>query len=524
MGLALSIELGLRGVRCLVVERHDRIGYAPRAKTTNLRTRELFRRWGIAGALRDASPLGVDYPSNIHFVTRLSGYKLATVENAFYCAPGRHPHYAEHSQWIPQYKVEEVLQAKARTLAPVQLRFNCELVDLAASAGGVEARLRDVVTGAEQTVAADYLVGTDGARSTVRQVIGATMHGRRGLSRNFNIVFRAPGLANAHSHGRGIMYWQVNGDFPGHTGPMDTGDLWFFVPTGVDPERARTDFSDPAIIGRALGIPGHYDILSTDEWQASRLRADYYRRGRVFLAGDACHVHPPYGGYGMNMGIADALDLGWKLGAVIQGWGGAGLLDSYEAERLPVHDFVMDEAETNHAVLGRQLWRPGLEDDTAAGAQLRADVGARISREKIREFHTLGVIKGYHYSGSPLVSGDGSPAPVFDFLNLRPTAHPGAIAPHAWLHDGRSLYDLFGMDFTLLSLGDVDEGEAGRAMADARALGIPLTVAAPREPALPGLYDARLALIRPDQHVAWRGSSWPDNGQAILAKAAGRSG
>ncbi len=518
VGLATAIELGQRGIPCLLVERNDRVGYAPRAKTTNVRTREHFRRWGIARTLRDASPLGVSYPSNIVFCTRLGGHELARVENAMYCAPGRNPLYAEHAQWIPQYTVEEVMRAHAQTLPGVELRFGCALLGIAQDAGGVTARLRDVRSGEESTVRADYLVGADGARSTVREAIGAKLEGSYGLSRNYNVVFRAPGLDQAHRHGPAIMYWQVNPDCPSLVGPMDRGDKWFFMPTGVAPDFRLNPADAPDMIRRATGIDMPYEVLSTDEWVASRFLGDRYRDRRVFLAGDACHLHPPFGGYGMNMGVADGVDLGWKLAAVLQGWGGPALLESYETERRPVHGLVLDEAVANHALLGNQLWADGLEDATAQGEALRATVGARIQSAKVREFVTLGVVKGYSYDTSPVIVPDGSPAPGQDYINYVPTSRPGAIAPHAWLHDGSSLYDHFGAGFTLL-VRDAGCDAAQRAQAEARTAGVPLKVIAPAEAGVAAQYPAVATLIRPDQHVAWRGDAWP---AGLLARVTGQ--
>lgn len=522
-GLALAIELGHRGISCLVVEHNDRVGYAPRAKTTNVRTREHLRRWGIADKLRDASPLGIDYPSNIVFVTRLGGYALTRFANALYCAPGRHPLYAEHSQWIPQYILEEVLRAHAESLPGVAIRFSHEFIWLQQDANGVTAQVRDLTSGETLGVNSQYLVGADGARSTVREAIGAKLHGVHGLSRNYNIVFRAPGLAQAHPHGPAIMYWQVNADLPGLIGPMDRDERWFFMPTGVGEDRKLADFESPTIIREATGIDLPYEILSSDQWTASRLMADRYRNGRVFLAGDACHLHPPFGGYGMNMGTADSVDLGWKLAAVLQGWGGAALLDSYERERRPVHDYVMDEAVANHAVLGNQLWQEGLDDPGEEGAQLRAAVGERIQAAKVREFYALGVVLGYSYDDSPVIVPDGSAPAPRDFLNYVPSARPGCRAPHAWLHDGTSLYDRFGKGFTLLAMPDADASDLGRARELASEMKIPLTVLQPKEAAIPELYGARYVLIRPDQHVAWRGDDWSDDGAELFRRITGHS-
>ena len=521
-GLSLAIELGHRGVACMVVERNDRVGYAPRAKTTNVRTREHLRRWGIADKLRAASPLGVDYPSTVMFVTRLAGYELARFDNALYCAPGMNPLYSEHSQWIAQYAVEEVLRAHAQTLPGVTIRFNCELLGFEQTEGQVTARVRNRESGSESVVRSEFLVGADGSRSAVREAIGARMQGSVGLSRNYNVVFRAPGLAAKHKHDKAIMYWQVNGDLPSIIGPMDKGDQWFFMPTSVGPDLRFTPEQAPEWISKATGIDSTYEVLSSDEWIASRLLADKYRDRRVFLTGDACHLHPPFGGYGMNMGVADSVDLGWKIAAVLKGWGGARLLDSYERERRPVHEMVLDEATANHKVLGNSLWRPGMEDASEEGAKLRSEVGAVITATKNREFMTLGVTKGYRYDDSPIVVGDGTPAPMPDYLNYVPSARPGSVAPHAWLHDGSSLYDHFGSGFTLLASVDAEPQAIDQARLAARKVGVPLTVVQPKEGAMTDLYRARHTLIRPDQHVAWRGDAWPADVASLLLKVTGR--
>jgi FAD binding domain len=276
---------------------------------------------------------------------------------------------------------------------------------------------------------------------------------------------------------------------------MDKGDTWFFGATLPEALKLEGEVAKH-LIHQATGVDLPIELLSNDEWIAHRLIADRYRERRVFLAGDACHLHPPFGGYGMNMGIADAVDLGWKIAAVLQGWGGPRLLESYEAERRPVHEFVMDEAVANHALLPKHMWREGLDHATVEGAQLRAQVGAEIKAAKIREFNTLGVVLGYNYSGSPIIIEDGSAAPPRHFKDYVPSAHPGCLAPHAWLADGSSLYDHFSTGFTLL----VTEGAAPSVNAR-----VPLKVL--REPSVRDLYQARYALIRPDQHVAWRGDA-----------------
>lgn len=519
-GLAAAIELGLRSIPCLVVERVARAGHAPRAKTTHTRTREHLRRWGIAETLAAAAPFGIDYPSNIAFVTRLGGPMIKRFENALNCDPQRDERYSEHAQWIPQYKLERVLLDHARSLPTVEIRFGQEYIGFEQDDLHVHVHIRDVETGERRTMEADYLVGADGARSSVRDHIGATMVGTYGLSRNYNTIFRAPGLADAHPHGPAIMYWQINADVPSLIGPMDEDDIWYFMPIGVDPGVTFSAEEAVDAIRRSTGIDLPYEILSSDEWIASRLLADRYRQGRVFLTGDACHLHPPFGGFGMNMGVADSVDLGWKLAAVLQGWGGPGLLDSYEAERRGAHEFVLDEAEANLAVQPATLLKPGIEEPGPQGDAIRHEAAAIIEREKTAEFYTLGVVLGYCYRGSPVIVDDGGASGWVRSRDYQPSATPGCLAPHRWLADGRSLYDLFGAGFTLLVLQPGARSQADLARIEAEAASYPLAIIELDIPGLAELYGAPLALIRPDQHVAWRGDSWPSG---LLDIVAGRA-
>lgn len=514
-GLATAIELGMRGVRVLVAERNPRVGAAPRAKTTNVRTRTHLRRWGIAGRLAEEAPFGVDYPNNMVFVTRLAGPELARFANAFNASPERSDLYPEHGQWVPQYTLEKVLLEKARALPAITLRFDTTFVTAGQDEDGVTATLR--ADGAELAVRARYLVGADGSRSTVRDLIGATMEGRHGLSRAYNIIFRAPGMADAHAHGPAAIYWQIGKDGFSAVGPMDKGDTWFFAPGGMPEGKTLSDAEAAAMIRDRTGIDLPFEILSADQWVASELLADRYADRRILLAGDACHLHPPAGGYGMNMGIGDGVDLGWKIAAILQGWGGPALLDSYPAERRAVHKAVIDEAMANFAIYVAPP-PPAIEDETAEGGAVRAGLGDAIRASKAREFHTLGTVLGLGYEGSPIVAREAGDPPPHDSQVYTPTARPGYLAPHAWLDDGRSLYDLFGPGFTLLAAGDAGRDEIERAVAQAEALGVPLAVVQPRDVAVEALYAARLALIRPDQMVAWRGDRWD---AAALPRAIG---
>jgi hypothetical protein len=299
---------------------------------------------------------------------------------------------------------------------------------------------------------------------------------------------------------------------------MDGEGRWYFMVT-LPPD--VKDLDDATIHRRvcdAVGRNVDIEILTRDIWAAHRLIADRYRNGRVFLAGDACHLHPPFGGYGMNLGIADAVDLGWKLAATIDGWAGPALLESYEIERRAVHQRTIEEAVANYRVLSGQLIKDSLDDDSEEGARARAEVGAEILRTKTREFMTLGVVLGSRYRESPIIVSDGSTPPQEHSATYAPSAHPGCLAPHTWLPDGSSLYDHFGLGYTLVVLDETADPDT-LAQAAKRA-GVPLTIVVLSEPGLCDLYGAPLALIRPDQYVAWRGSR-VDDADAIIATLRG---
>jgi 2-polyprenyl-6-methoxyphenol hydroxylase-like FAD-dependent oxidoreductase len=515
VGLSLAIELGHRGISCQVVEANDRVGTSPRAKTTNVRSREHLRRWGIADALRRASPIPPDYPPNVVFATRMNGPLLARFENAFNGKRERNEFYSEEAQWVPQYTLEDVLRRHAVELPGVEINFNTRLAALAQDADCVTAEIEDLERKTSRMVRCKYLVGADGARSFVRGAIGARMVGESLGMPNFSIIFRSREIAARHPHGPAIMYWMVNPDVPALLGPMDRDGLWYFMATKLEGEADPAGVDAVEMIRRGTGIADlDVEIVRIDPWVAHSRVADFYARGRVFLAGDACHLHPPFGGFGMNMGIGDAVDLGWKLAATLQGWGGPALLASYQAERGPVHERTIREAGINYATLSNQLVRPDLETKGPVGEATRREVGAFIMATKIREFSTLGLVLGARYDNSPLLVPDGSTPPEEHFMNYVPSAYPGCLAPHAWLADESSLYDHFGLGFTLL-VTDGNPAGTEALVAAAEAKKIPLRLLVPDDARLPALYEARFALIRPDQHVAWRGDFIPAVGPLL---------
>lgn len=512
VGLGLATELGRHGVRCLLVERRTTTSLQPRAKLANIRTMELLRRWGVADEVRRRAPLPADHPSDVVFATRLRGHELARFPNALSTARRDGDPFPEPAQQVPQYVIEEVLRERLAQLPAVELRRGTTLTALEQRDDRAICELQDE-EGATSIVAATWVVGADGARSTVRRLAGIEMRQLGPATPNLGLVLRAPGLAESHGLGRAVHYWLVNAQAPAIMGPLDGRDLWWLqataLPDGVAPESIDVG----RLLEQAVGGPVPHELIARDPWLAACRLADRYRAGRVLLVGDAAHVHPPMGGYGMNMGFGDAVDLGWKLTALLAGWGDESLIDTYEAERRPVHERVIDEAAANYGLLSNDLVVEGLEDPGATGQAARAAVGERIMRDKAREFRSIGVQLGARLRDSPVVIPDGTPEPDDPGDRYEPCLRPGHRAPHVWLQDGAALYDRLGGQLALLDTAP--EADRGDWVAAAAARGIPLRIAHVPDAAVRAVYGAGLTLVRPDGYVAWRGGEAADPG-AIL--------
>ncbi len=503
VGLSAAVELGRRGVQCVVVEPRLLVSQLkPRAKTTSVRTMEHFRRWGLAERLRQVAPLKVDWSQDVVFCTTLLGHEVTRFTSCFGLSPQRSDLFAESGQQIAQPLVEEVLREAVSDLEACHLCLGWSLRSLQQHDDGVETIIINE-RGEQRQIRASYVIGCDGARSAVRTAIGARYVGTSDLRPNFGFVFRAPGLAQRQPHGPAVQYWVLNPAFPGVLGRMDMEDQWWAGVNGVSAEvgQANTHALIRGLIGSEIAV----EVLGTDPWTARMLLADRYRSERVFLAGDAAHLNPPWGGHGFNTGIGDAVNIGWKLAAVLDGWGGDGLFASYEAERRPIAERTIQEAVTNMSVLAPELGNHELGASGRVGEQARRAAAQVIHASKDREFHSLGIVLGYQYDASPGIVDDGTP-PIAEGQDYVPTSRPGARLPHLWLpEDGASLYDQLGNGLSLLRLRD--DADAGPLIESATARRVPLTIVELRGQTLEERYGAPLLLVRPDQHVAWRGTS-----------------
>lgn len=505
-GLAAAIELGRRGVEVLVVE--PRVGLdplRPRAKTTSVRTMEHLRRWGIADRLRAAAPLPVGHAQDVVFVTGLFGHEITRFPNAFGLWTTPQEIAAEAGQQAPQSLVEQVLRDAAAELPSVTLLIGWRATSVADGAREARAVLEDP-DGRTHEVTAEYLLGCDGSSGISRTAIGARYEGSSGTLPNLSITFRSHALEERALCALGVHYWVIGARHGGLMGRLDLDGTWWAIVQGIG---ERTQDVDPVALVRSLvGEDVDVEVLATDPWSARMLLVDRYRGERVFLVGDAAHLNPPWGGHGFNTCVGDAVNLGWKLAAVLQGWAPASLLDSYEAERRPVAHRTIGAAGGQEAFLAPSFAAAELAADGPAGDALRAEV-ARALQVKDPEFHSLGLVLGYDYPSSPVVVPDGPPAAEHPVNAFEPTATPGARLPHVWLPDGTSVYDLLGEDFTLVRLGPTADVDA---LSEAAArLGVPLRVLdLAHLPRLRPLYETDLVLVRPDQHVAWRGSTVPD--------------
>jgi 2-polyprenyl-6-methoxyphenol hydroxylase-like FAD-dependent oxidoreductase len=518
IGLALAAELGWRGISTVVVEQNEaKIGPA-KMLLVSVRTMEFCRHLGVENEVANWG-FPPDFSlDNVFVAGGLNGWEIARIPMPRMAGPSHSEHSPERQRHCPQTWFDPILRRKAQSYPHVKLRYQTRFESLRQDDKGVTAEVQDLRTGRAESVRCRYLVGADGHGSLVRSQLGIEMRGAAHLDSSINIEIDIPDLKSLHKMGDAGRYALLGpeglwGTFVAVDGRR-TWRLTLYGANDIDVDALDVHGAIKRIIGR----PFEYKINSMGKWVRKMVVADHFSDGRVFLAGDSCHTHPPNGGFGMNTGIGDAYDLGWKLAAVLKGWGGPHLLDSYDKERRPVCHRAANESLLNYRRLTSDTKFPGIEDHTAEGEALRRGVGRRLNEANVKAWQPIGIHLGHVYDPSPLNIPDGTPRPPDDTIGYSPTARPGARAPHFWIEPGRSVLDLFGEGFTLLRFG---HGDVSKVVDAAKARGVPFTVRDIESQEGRELYRARLCLVRPDGHVAWRGDSLPADCAKLIDRIRG---
>jgi 2-polyprenyl-6-methoxyphenol hydroxylase-like FAD-dependent oxidoreductase len=532
-GLVLAIELGRRGIATILLEEKATPSRFPSANATQARTMEHYRRLGFAEKVR-AEGLPPDYPTDIAYFTRYTKHELAR----FSLPSARQAREmvksltgswsaAELPHRVSQIFVEDVLRAEAASCPSVSLRPGWHVSTFRDTGDCVEVEAERA--GGEHTVLrAAYMLGADGGGSGTRKALGYNYIGETSAVRDimggrmFAIHFRAPNFYDVMPHPAAWMYWAINHHRRAFMASVNGRDEFTFH-TQIRPDQRADRISDAeavAMFHEGFDAPLDIELIGRSSWNAGyTLVAEKFGRGRVFLGGDAAHLFTPTGGLGYNTAVEDAVNLGWKLAAVLNGWGGPALLGSYEFERQTLAKRNTAYARGFADSVGLFPLAQEIEDDGAAGEAARKAAGDHYNHHARFEFNIPGVTFGGRYDSSPAIASDGTSPPPDKPNEYVPSACPGGRAPHLWLADGRSLYDRFGFEFTLLRLGDRPP-DATPFAASAQRLGMPLSVVDIVAPGARDLYEADLALIRPDQIVAWRGHTAAD-AEAVLRRVTG---
>lgn len=524
VGMTLACDLSLRSVRVLLIERRD-LGEPPNVKCNHVsaRSMESFRRLGLAARLR-AAGLPEDYPNDVAFRTTLTGTELGRIR-----IPCRRDRYTaedgEDSWWptsepphrINQIYLEPILAAHVADLPDVEMLNRCIYVECEQDEDGVTVEFEDRRLG-HHTARARYLVGCDGGSSSVRKRIAARLEGTPVVQRVQSTLIRCPGLLGCMPGERAWGYYAVNPRRCGTVFAID-GEELFLVHNHLNPgedgfETIDRDWSIRTILGIDDDLA--YEVVSREDWIGRRLVADTFRDRRLFICGDAAHLWVPYAGYGMNAGIADALNLSWLLGARLAGWAPESILDAYQAERQPitaqVSHFAMDHAAKMIRARGAVPAR--LEDDSPEGEALRCRVGQQYYELNLPQFCAAGLNFGYFYEGSPIIAYDDERPPAYTMGSFTPSTAPGCRAPHFWLADDRSLYDALGPWYTLLRFDT--NADARPLLHEANQMAVPIKLLDIEASRAPAEYRHALVLCRCDQHIVWRGDRAPEDISDLL--------
>ncbi|HXP94050.1 MAG TPA: FAD-dependent monooxygenase [Candidatus Binatia bacterium] len=520
VGLTLAIDLGWRGVKCMVVERNDAPLQIPKLERCNARTMEIFRRLGASEQIR-AAGFPRELPMDVFVATSLADppilrlpYPSVAEMQADIAAHNDGTRPLEPYQLISQYTLEPVLCSVARGYPNVELRFSEELLDFTQDADSVVARVR--AQSGEYAVTARYLVGCDGGTSVIRKQLGIRLEGKGGIREMRRSLFRCNDLFERIKVGKGRHYHIADA---AHTTIVVQDDTKRFTMSSI----LTKDDDVVSQFRRAVRIDDlDIELLWTGTWTQHLLCADRYRAGRAFIAGDAAHLVIPTGGLGMNTGVGDATDLAWKLAGTLAGWGGPTLLDSYEIERRQIG--LRNVRASGNAAGGRVAWRsaykPDVREDTPEGAATRAQIARLADSEQRKTNEILGIEMGYRYVASPIVEAEDGEGPDPDNATYVPTTWPGARLPHVWVNGKTAMADLIGKGYTLLRLRRADTSALERAFAK---IGAPLTLLDVDSAQARAVYERTLLLIRPDLHVTWRGDTLPGDCDKLATLATGQS-
>lgn len=520
VGLATAAELGLRGVPCLVMEKSDKPAEHPRATALNARSMEFMRRWGVADKIR-AAAAPPDFPHTALYCTGLQGFVVAKVERPDHGGAKASAVSPESAQRCNQIWTDPILCELARSFGSVDLRFRWEFERLEQFEDCVEVVAYDHTAGERRVIRARHLLDCSGAHTPVRRALNVGMSGGESLTYHVSAYIRAPRLWEHHSMGKAALtnFIEPEGLWRNLVS-LDGRELYRFGIRGKEYYDNHETIDVAHLFREVAGEGVPFEVISVGRWTARNVVADRYQVGRVFFAGDAAHLNHPASGLGLNTGLGDATNIGWKLAAFEQGWGGAGLLASYEAERRPIAVRNVGHAERMNKNDRGQKPSACIGADTALGEAARREMGERIAGALKQKFVTTGLALGYRYADSPICALEDGDPPAESVTEYAPGTYPGVRAPHAWLADGRSTLDLFEAGFTLLDFSG--EGAKTQVLKDAFARrGAPLSVVRVSDPATRELYVRDLVLVRPDGHVAWRGDCASADPLALVDRVRG---
>lgn len=528
IGMTLALDLASRGVRSTILEKTDGRIETPKLGLVSIRSMEVFRRLGLSDYVRN-TVFKRDYGLSMVYCTNIAGHFLGRIPYPSLSDQPTVPESPETKWRCSQIFLNPMLHERVAANRLIDLRKSTRFDCFEDKGDHVVVHMTDETSSESVSLSASYLIGCDGAGSNVRRQLGIEMSGRKKLDYSVAMFFRSAALSPSHDMGDAERYFVMDENgWWGNISAMDGLELWRLTVVTNSENEVQAVVADADMwIRRAFGtdqIP--FELISALPWRRSELIADSFQSARVFLAGDSAHAMSPTGGFGMNTGIGDVDNLGWKLAATIQGWGGPALLDSYTTERHPIA--VRNSAASTHNYLQLKSVSDckGIADETPEGEEARKRIGAMITAATETEWETLGIHLGYRYEESPVIVSDRSEATEDDSRWYTPTARPGHRAPHSWISGshpkGFSTLDLFGRGFVLLRLG-AEPAECDRLLGVALERELPIRVVDLDDAEIYTLYAARLVLVRPDGHVAWRSNAQPQDPKAIWDVVTGRS-